>query len=313
MGKLVSFCIKHRVTTIMACVMILIFGLMGFSGLPLALMPNIELPMAVVYCVYPNAGPQEVENMVTRPLEEACASVSGMEEMTSMSQENMSMVMVSFTDDTDLDNALVDLREKIDQIKSYLPEDANAPSVMKLDIDSMPVSTIALRGADLATLQAIAEDTVSPALERISGVASVDISGGYTNEVAVETYSDKLAGYHLSVSYIAQILGADNLSVPAGNVQNGSQTLSVRTDGEYDSVSELANSLIPLPTGGSVRLSEIADVYMKHQDRSAIAKFGGEPCVLLSVNKQSDVNTVQVGQKIDAAMEELTLENPSLD
>lgn len=313
MGKLVSFCIKHRVTTIMACVLILIFGMMGFNSLPLALMPNIELPMAVVYCVYPNAGPQEVETMVTRPLEEACASVSGMEEMASVSQENMSMVMVSFTEGTDLDNALVDLREKIDQVKSYLPEDANAPSVMKMDVDALPVKIIALRGADLATLQAIAEDTVSPALERIGGVASVDISGGYSNEVAVETYSDKLAGYHLSVSYIAQILGADNLSIPAGNVDHGNQTLSVRTDGEYGSVDALANSLIPLPTGGSVRLSEIANVYMKHQDRSAIAKFGGEDCVLLSVNKQSDVNTVQVGNKIDEAMAELTRENPSLD
>ena len=313
MGKLVSFCIKHRVTTIMACVLILIFGMMGFNSLPLALMPNIELPMAVVYCVYPNAGPQEVESMVTRPLEEACASVSGMEEMTSNSQENVSMVMVSFAEGTNLDNALVDLREKIDQIKPYLPEDANAPSVMKLDVDALPVSMIALRGADLATLQAIAEDTVSPALERISGVASVDISGGYTNEIAVETYSDKLSGYHLSVSYIAQILGADNMSIPAGDVQSGTQTLTVRTDGEYDSVDALANSLIPLPTGGSVRLNEIADVYIKHQEQSAIAKFDGAPCVILSVNKQSDVNTVVVGNKITAAMAELSAENPSLD
>ncbi|MBR3866824.1 MAG: efflux RND transporter permease subunit [Butyricicoccus sp.] len=313
MGKLVSFCIKHRVTTIMACVLILIFGIMGFNSLPLALMPNIELPMAIVYCVYPNAGPQEVESMVTRPLEEACASVSGMEELMSTSQENMAMVMVSFAEGTNLDNALVDLREKIDQVKPYLPEDANAPSVMKLDVDALPVSMIALRGADLATLQAIAEDTVSPALERINGVASVDISGGYSNEIAVETYSDKLAGYHLSVSYIAQILGADNLSIPAGDVQNGHQTLTVRTDGEYDSVDALANSLIPLPTGGSVRLNEIADVYIKHQEQDAIAKFDGEPCVILSVNKQSDVNTVVVGNKINAAMEELSAENPSLN
>ena len=313
MGKLVSFCIKHRVTTIMACVLILIFGIMGFNSLPLALMPNIELPMAIVSCVYPNAGPQEVESMVTRPIEEACASVSGMEEMTSNSQENMSMVMVSFAEGTDLDNALVDLREKIDQVKPYLPEDANAPSVMKLDVDALPVSMIALRGADLATLQAIAEDTVSPALERINGVASVDISGGYTNEIAVETYSDKLAGYHLSVSYIAQILGADNMSIPAGDVHSGTRTLTVRTDGEYGSVDALANSLIPLPTGGAVRLNEVADVYIKHQAQDAIAKFDGAPCVILSVNKQSDVNTVVVGNKINAAMAELSAENPSLN
>ena len=313
MGKLVSFCIKHRVTTIMACVMIFIFGVMGFTSLPLALMPNIELPIAIVYCVYPNVGPQEIESMVTRPLEAACASVSGMDQLVSISQENMSMVMVTFTDGTDLDNALVDLREKVDLAKSGLPEDANAPTVMKMDVDAMPVSVIALRGADLATLQSIADDTVSPALERIDGVASVDISGGYDNEVAVETYSEKLAGYHLSVSYIAQILGADNMSVPAGEVENGNQTLSVRTDGEYGSVQELANSLIPLPSGGSVRLSEVANVYMKNQDQDAIAKVAGEPCVILSVNKQSDVNTVQVANKVSKAMDALTAENPSIN
>ena len=228
--KLVAFCIKHRVTTIMACVMIAVFGVMGFNTLPLALMPDIEFPMAVVYSTYTGAGPQEVENLLTRTLESACASVSGMEELQSVSSEGSSMVMVTFADGTNMDNALVDLREKIDMVKSYLPEDASAPVVMSINVDALPVVQIGLKGTSLSGLQTIAEDTISPALERIDGVASVDILGGYANEVAVETHGEKLAGYGLSISYIAQILSAENIALPAGDVNSGPSTITVRTE-----------------------------------------------------------------------------------
>ena len=311
--KLVAFCIKHRVTTIMACVMVTIFGVMGFSKLPLALLPDIELPMAVVYCTYTGAGPQEVESLVTRTLESACASVSGMEELQSVSSEGTSMVMITFADGTNMDNALVDLREKIDLVKSYLPEDVSAPTVMSINVDALPVVQIALKGTDLASLQSIAEDTLSPNLERIDGVASVDIMGGYDNEVAVETYGDRLAGYGLSISYIAQILTAENIALPAGDVNSGANTLTVRTDGEFSSVEDVANCIIPLPAGGTVRLKEVANVYLKAQEQNVIAKVDGQPCVILSVNKQSGVNTVQTARRVGEALNELTEENQALD
>lgn len=279
--KLVSFCIKHRVTTIMACVIVAIFGFMGFTKLPLALMPDIELPMAVVFSTYTGAGPQEVENLLTRTLESACASVSGMEDLQSISSEGSSIVMVTFADGTNMDNALVDLREKIDMVKSYLPDDASAPTVMAINVDAMPVMQIALKGTALPSLQTIAEDTLSPALERIDGVASVDILGGYANEIAVETYSEKLSGYGLSISYITQILTAENLALPAGSVDNGTQTLTVRTDGEFSSIDDVKNCLLPLPSGGTVRLDEVANVYLKPQEQSIIAKVDGEPCIIL--------------------------------
>ena len=297
MKQLVSFCIKHHVTTMLACVIIAIFGITGFSSLPLALTPDIELPVAMVMTTYSGAGPQEVENMVTRTIEQACASVSGMDEITSYSSEGSSQVSVTFTDSTDMSEAMVDLRDRIDRVKSYLPEDASAPIVMAIDVDMMPVVQLGLRGTDLAELQRIAEDEITPALERINGVASVDIYGGYENQVSVKTYSDRLAGYRLSVSYVAQILGAENMTLAGGSVQNGSQTLSVRTDGAYSSVEDIAAALIPLPTGGSVRLSEIADVVLEPQEQSNIAKMNGDVGVVLAVNKQSGINTVQVAQR----------------
>ncbi|MDY2968860.1 MAG: efflux RND transporter permease subunit [Butyricicoccus pullicaecorum] len=311
--NIADFCLKHKVTTIMAYVLIVVFGIMGFTSLPLALLPDIELPMAVVYTTYSNAGPQEVENMVTKTIESACASVSGMDEIQSLSSEGSSMVMVTFADGTDMDEAMVDLRDRIDRAKGFLPEDADAPMTMTIDVDAMPVVTVGLKGADLAELQAIAEDDIQPALERIDGVASVDIAGGYENEIAIDTDADRLAGYGLSVSYIAQMLAAENVALPAGEVQSGDQSFSVRADGEFSSVSDIANTLIPLPTGGTVRLSEVADVYVAPKEQTAIAKIGGEPCITISVNKQSDTNTLQVAERAKEALNEVTALQPTLD
>lgn len=311
--NIADFCLKHKVTTIMAYVLIVVFGIMGFTSLPLALLPDIELPMAVVYTTYSNAGPQEVENMVTKTIESACASVSGMDEIQSLSSEGSSMVMVTFADGTDMDEAMVDLRDRIDRVKGFLPEDADAPMAMTIDVDAMPVVTVGLKGADLAELQAIAEDDIQPALERIDGVASVDIAGGYENEIAIDTDADRLAGYGLSVSYIAQMLAAENVALPAGEVQSGDQSFSVRADGEFSSVSDIANTLIPLPTGGTVRLSEVADVYVAPKEQTAIAKIGGEPCITISVNKQSDTNTLQVAERAKDALDEVTALQPTLD
>lgn len=311
--NIADFCLKHKVTTIMAYVLIVVFGIMGFTSLPLALMPDIELPMAVVYTTYSNAGPQEVENMVTKTIESACASVSGMDEIQSLSSEGSSMVMVTFADGTDMDEAMVDLRDRIDRVKGFLPEDADAPMAMTIDVDAMPVVTVGLKGVDLAELQAIAEDDIQPALERIDGVASVDIAGGYENEIAIDTDADRLAGYGLSVSYIAQMLAAENIALPAGEVQSGDQSFSVRADGEFSSVGDIANTLIPLPTGGTVRLSEVADVYVAPKEQTAIAKIGGEPCITISVNKQSDTNTLQVAERAKDALDEVTALQPTLD
>lgn len=310
--KIVTFCIRHRVTTIMACIMVVAFGILGFTQLPLALMPDIELPMVIMYSTY-QAGPQEVENLVTIPLENACASVAGMDEIQSYSVENMSLVLVSFTDGTDLDQAMTDLRDKVGMVKSSLPDGAGDPVMMAMDMDAMPVMVIGLQGADLAALQSVADDTITPALERIEGVASVEVQGGYENEIAVETYTEKLEGYGLSLTYLSQILSAENVTIPGGSVDSGANTLSVRTDGEFSSAEDVANCLIPLPTGGSVRLGEVANVYLKPQEREAIARVNGKDCVALSVNKQSDVNTVVTAQRVQAAMEKISAENPSLE
>mgnify|MGYP002606496879 CR=1 FL=1 len=304
--------IKHHVMTILLYILVVVFGFYSFQNLPLALMPSMEVPAAVVYATYPGAGPEDIEQQVTKKLEGAVAGLSGLDTLQSTSSENMAMLVIRFTDDTDMDQAMTDLRDKVAQVKSQLPDDASDPTVMSIDIDSMPVVSVALRGNDLASLQSIAEDEIQPALERLDGVASVDISGGYEQEIAVHTDASRLKGYNLTISSIGQQLGADNIAIPGGDLDNGSQTLAVRTDGEYSSIDDVKNALISLPAGGTVRLSQIADVSMQPKDQDAISKVDGEECIILSVNKQSGSNTVQIAELAKAEFDSLLKSNDSL-
>ena len=288
------------------------FGFYSFQNLPLALMPSMEVPAAVVYATYPGAGPEDIEQQVTKKLEGAVAGLSGLDTLQSTSSENMAMLVIRFTNDTDMDQAMTDLRDKVAQVKSQLPDDASDPTVMSIDIDSMPVVQVALRGNDLASLQSIAEDEIQPALERLDGVASVDISGGYEQEIAVHTDASRLKGYNLTISSIGQQLGADNIAIPGGDLNNGSQTLAVRTDGEYSSIDDVKNALISLPAGGTVRLSQIADVSMQPKDQDAISKVDGDECIILSVNKQSGSNTAQIAELAKTEFDSLLKSNDSL-
>ena len=304
--------IKHHVMTILLYILVVVFGFYSFQNLTLALMPSMEVPAAVVYATYPGAGPEDIEQQVTKKLEGAVAGLSGLDTLQSTSSENMAMLVIQFTNHTDMDQAMTDLRDKVAQVKSQLPDDASDPTVMSIDIDSMPVVQIALRGNDLASLQSIAEDEIQPALERLDGVASVDISGGYEQEIAVHTDASRLKGYNLTISSIGQQLGADNIAIPGGDLDNGSQTLAVRTDGEYSSIDDVKNALISLPAGGTVRLSQIADVSMQPKDQDAISKVDGEECIILSVNKQSGSNTVQIAELAKAEFDSLLKSNDSL-
>ena len=304
--------IKHHVMTILLYILVVVFGFYSFQNLPLALMPSMEVPAAVVYATYPGAGPEDIEQQVTKKLEGAVAGLSGLDTLQSTSSENMAMLVIQFTNHTDMDQAMTDLRDKVAQVKSQLPDDASDPTVMSIDIDSMPVVQVALRGNDLASLQSIAEDEIQPALERLDGVASVDISGGYEQEIAVHTDASRLKGYNLTISSIGQQLGADNIAIPGGDLDNGSQTLAVRTDGEYSSIDDVKNALISLPAGGTVRLSQIADVSMQPKDQDAISKVDGDECIILSVNKQSGSNTAQIAELAKAEFDSLLKSNDSL-
>ena len=305
------FCIKHRVTTLLAVIMIAVFGVVFTTQLQMSLLPDMEAPMAVVVCYYNGATPSDMEELVTRPLETAVMSVPGVDSISSTSSDGVAQVQITYVEGTNLDIAASKLREKFDMLS--LPDGAMDPMIINMNIsDLMPTAMIALAGDDLAELQALAEDVVVPALERIDGVASVTVSGGVTQQVSVEVDPTRAAGFGLSNSYISQFLKAENLLYPGGDVYNGSKTLTVSTDAKFQTVEDVANMIIALPTGGSVRLGEVANVRLESKETDAQAEMNGQSCVLLQVSKQSGANENQVAGKVEKRMAALAEENRSV-
>ena len=304
-------CIKHRVATLLAVIMIVIFGVMYGTQLQMSLMPNMEMPMAVVMTTYAGANPSDIEELVTTPLESAIMSVSGVDEITSTSAENVSTIQITYVEGTDLDIAATKLREQFDRVS--LPDDASDPIIVNINVSElMPTTVIALMGNDLSQLQAKAEDDIAPALERIDGVAQVTINGGVEQQIAVRVDPAKAAGFGLSNAYISQFLAGQNLLYPGGDLQNGTQKLTVSTDAKLKSVDDVANTLIALPSGGTVRLSEVADVSMENEDATAVAKVGDTACVILQVSKQAGGNEMAAAQAVEQRLEELKADDPTL-
>jgi len=306
-----KFCIKHRVTTLLAVIMVAIFGLVFTTQLQMALLPDMEAPMAVVVSYYNGATPEDMESMVTRPLETAILSVPGVESVSSTSSEGLAQIQITYVEDTDLDIAASKLREKFELLT--LPDGAMKPTIINMNLsDLMPTAMVALIGDDLATLQNLADDIVVPALERVDGVASVSVSGGVTQQIAVEVDTARASALGLSNNYISQLLVAENLLYPGGDVQNGNKHLTVSTDAKFESVEEVENLILPLPTGGTVRLAEVADVRMETAKSDSVAEMEGTPCVLLQVSKQSGANETAAAEAVLEQMEELAAENPSV-
>jgi len=306
-----KFCIKHRVATLLAVILITVFGVMFGTQLQMALMPNIEAPMAVVICYYNGATPSDIEELVTRPLEGAIMSVSGVDEIHSTSADNISQIQITYVEGTDLDIAATKLREKFGALQ--LPDDAIDPIIMNMNISElMPTAMVALMGDDLSELQILAEDTVGPALERIDGVAQVSISGGVEQQIAVELDPTRAAGLGLSNAYLSQFLAGQNLLYPGGELENGSKRLTVSTDAKFQSVEDVANMLVTLPTGGEIRLSEVASVHLENTDPMAIAKVGDASCVILQISKQSSANEVEVSNAVEKRLAELKRDNPNI-
>lgn len=305
--------IKRPVTTVMITLMILICGYLGYSNLELALMPSTDFPMAMVMTSYSDAGPEEIQTLVTEPIEDAFASVSGVESITSRSMSGMSMVMVEFSDDTDLDFATIDLQEAVDKIENRLPDNASDPTVMTMDMDAVSIEIgVTSTRYDLEALYTLVEDELVPSFERINGISSVTASGGTESEIIITVDPYLLASYGLTTSSLSQALAAENVNLPSGSMMRGQTSVQVNTYGEFESVDEIRSLLISTPTGAIIELDEIADIYYGEKDRTSLTYIEGDDGILISLDKDSTANVVTVSHSIQDTMAELMIEYPDL-
>lgn len=309
-----KLCIKKPVTTIMITLMVFIAGIVSYFNLDQALMPDVDLPIAVVVTSYVGASPEEIENLISKPLEEGMGSISNVDTITSVSSANVSMVVLQFVDGTDIDMAAVDMRDKLDQIKSGLPDDANDPMVIKMDINAIPIMIgVKAENLDLTALNELLEDNVVNRLERIEGVASVELSGGITREVRITVDPTKLAGYGLTTSTLSNILKAENMNLPSGSLSQGDTTVSIRTIGEFTSIQQINDLPITTGTGAVIHLSDVARIEEVEADRDSFTYVNGEKGILISVDKQSTANLVKVSDALKKEIAELQEDYPELD
>ncbi len=298
--------VKRPVTIAMVTLIIVIMGFVSLSQLAVDLFPNIELPIALVVTQFEGAGPKEVEKMVGKPIEDSLATLEGLENITTNAMNGAAITILEFDFGTDMDMKAVDIRESVDMVKGYLPDDAEEPLVMKLDINAMPVMYLTLSGdKSISELEQIAEDIVSPKLERIGGVASVSVTGGLEQEVQVNVSEEVLSGYGLTTGTLAQLIASENFNTPLGNISKGPLTLNLRQMGEFGEVSDIQDLTITLPYGGQARLEEIADVRLAEKKLDGMVHRDGERTINISVQKSSDANTVEVARAVRAEIASL--------
>jgi HAE1 family hydrophobic/amphiphilic exporter-1 len=313
--KLVDFSIRRPVTMAILVVVVAILGFFTYSRLSVDLYPDMEIPVVAVMSSYSGAGPQEVENQVTKPLESAIANVGSIKQVDSVSSEGSSIIIVQFDWGINVDNAAQEISEKITFVEGILPDTATKPMVVKMDPNMMPVIQIGISGAaDLTQLQAVAEDVIEPRLARIPEVASVIITGGSPREVHVDVDPVKLENYGLTLAQVTQVLQMENFNVSGGKVVRGGREMYVRNLQQFESLDDIRQVAINTADGRTVHLGEIAAISDTIQDSSQFTRVNGLPAVGVHCLKQSDANTVKACEAVKVELEKIKQElNMDLD
>ena len=331
-----EYAIKRRVTTVMVFVGIFFLGAVSLVGFPQELFPRITFPQITVVTDYANAAPEEIETLITRPLEEAISSVAGLRRIESVSREGKSMITVAFNWNQDIDFAALAVREKIDLVKERLPKESEDPVVLKFDPLSRPVLILSVTGKlQPAELKRIATHTLQDNLEKVEGVASVTVSGGLDREIVAELDQGRMQAAGVSVLEVIDAIDTANISYPAGSIKKGLYEYLIRTVGEFRSVDEIGFAIMrtdvrkemegPEPSGfverGSrgprqtldtkreemasnilekrmVVLNDIAEIKDTFRERTSVSRYNGHENVSLSIQKQASANAVDSAEHI---------------
>ncbi len=301
--SLSQFSVRRPVTVYMVVLSVLILGGVSFLKIPIELMPEITFPTVTINTRYENVNPQEIETLITEPVEKAVSSVAGVEEVSSVAVEGRSQVRVSFSWGTDLDSAVTDLREKIDGIRDDLPRDAGAPVIAKYDVNAAPIMYIGVSGSlDPVALRTFVENEIRYRLERTPGVASAEIRGGLEREIHVNLSLDKLRALNLSIADIVSALDRENVNLPAGHLDRAHVELTVRTLGRFNNLEQIRSTVVSKRGSTPVYLRDVGAVNDSFREIDHVVRINGESAVVISLRKQPNINTVAV---VDRAKEEI--------
>jgi len=305
----------HRpIATMMVFLIIIVLGVMGFRFLPIDLLPHIEYPQLTIRTNYPNVGPEEIEKFITDRVENAVAGVPNIEEVRSNSEEGQSRVTLVFSQGSNIDEAANDVRAALDRIRDDFPPEVESPRLWKFDPENFPVVILGAKSAiGMEKLTRILEREISQRFEQLPGVGTVDIWGGIYREIEVRLKRDRLASSLLSATDVQQALLRENVTLPGGDMREGISDMYVRTRGEYQSLDEIANTIITVVDGKPIRIQDVAEVVDGYEDVHRLVQIDGQPMVRIGVRKQSGANTVAVAQEARKVMEEINRERDDLE
>lgn len=302
----------HPVLILIVFFLLGMLGIFTFSKIAIALMPETENPYVMIMTTYSNAGPESVEQTVTKVIESAVVSVNGLKNMTSNSNEGSSTVSLEFDYGTDLEAVVNDIRDKLDRVVRTLPDNAGTPSIMRFSGDSMPIMRILVRGnRSIEDISSIAENTITNILEQADGVAEASVNGAQSLQVRVELDQNRLAAYGYTLSSVTSALSKQNLELGGGKVQEGTKNYIVRTTGEYNSIEEINNTVISTVNGYDVKLSDVGKAYLGYAESSSESYINGEKGVYVSITKVSGSNSVLVANNVYKKLDQLNGMLPS--
>ncbi len=311
--SLAGFSVKRSVTISMVILIIVVIGSIAVTRLGLDLLPDITYPVISVVTTYEGVGSEDIENLLTRPIETAVSTVKNVKNLTATSQEGLSAVMVEFEWGTNLDFAAQDIRDRIGLIKDFLPEDVSDPIVMKFDMTMIPVLVYGVTGSEnynLLTLRKIVKEILRDRLEQLDGIAGVMVMGGTEREIRISVDRKKLENYGIGLNQLIQKLKMENISLPSGRIEQGYTEYIIRTIGEFNNVEEIGNLVISIKNNVPVYLREIAQVEDATQEIRSYSRVNAKDAVLLVVSKESGANTVQVVDRVMKEMERLKTKLP---
>lgn len=312
--SLAGVSVRRPVSVCMMMLIVVVLGAFSLQRLPIDLMPEITYPTLTVSTSYSNASPESIEELITRPIEEAVSVVPGVQELTSISAEGVSDIRISFEWGTNLDAAANDLRERLDAILGDLPADADRPQLRRFDPSDFPILIVGVSShLDPIELRTLIDDQVRHRLERIRGVAAVQRWGGLRREIHVNLDPDRLRALNIPIDSVLQAIRDANVNIPAGSIEQGNYDVTIRTPGEFTSLDELRDMAVATRDGVVVRLGQIASIDDTHQRLVRIVRINGEPGVRLAIRKQAGTNTVDVARRAKAEVERLNAEFPQLD
>ena len=304
--KLAQISVNRPVTTLMIFIAMVVLGLVSMSMLGLDLMPDLEIPAVSVMTAYQGAGPEEVETLVTELMEDTLSTISGVDEVISISKEGISAVILKFEWGEKIDETVNDVREKIDLIRERLPEEADNPLIFKFDLAMMPIAIIAITAEDsYPNLQDIVDDQIVDPIKRVKGVASATAGGGLERQIRVDIDRDRLAALNISVEQMNAALAAQNISTPGGNIRTGYKDFLLRTPEEFSSPEEVAEVVIARHNGIPIKLKDVADVRDFFREHTFEVRMNSQKAMAIFVQKQSGENTVKVARAVREKLEEI--------